>query len=232
MSFSQDIEMDSLLALLKKDKPDTTKLIHLYQLSDYCETNGIYYTGLNYGYQALGLANSLIIRTDSNGEIISTCKKYKGKALSNIGVIYYDQGNYPEALKNYFASLKIMEEIADKKGIASAFNNIGIIYDEQGNYSEALKNYSASLKIKKEIGDNKGIASAHNNLGVVYYNMRNFSEALKNHLASLEIKKTLGNKRNLAYSYNNIGNVYSSEANNENDPKLSGSITIIRRVRK
>ena len=38
---------------------------------------------------------------------------------NNIGVVYQYMGNYPEALKNYFAALKIFEEIGDKKGIAN-----------------------------------------------------------------------------------------------------------------
>ena len=49
------------------------------------------------------------------------------------------QGNYPEALKNYLASLKIREEIGDKQRIAESYNNIGNVYENMGNYPEALK---------------------------------------------------------------------------------------------
>ena len=44
-------------------------------------------------------------------------KKASANPLGNIGNIYYDLGNYPEALKNHFAALKIGEELGIKKPI-------------------------------------------------------------------------------------------------------------------
>ena len=64
-----------------------------------------------------------------------------------IGYIYEDQGNYEKVLENYFASLKIMQEIGDKKGIAHSYSNIGITYWNQRNYEKAIEYYFASLKI-------------------------------------------------------------------------------------
>ena len=68
-------------------------------------------------------------------------KKGIANSYNNIGVVYESQGNYPEALKSYLASLKIQEEIGNKYGISASYNNIGEVYFKQGNYPEALKNY-------------------------------------------------------------------------------------------
>jgi len=46
-------------------------------------------------------------------------------SYNNIGIVYYEQENYSEALKNYTASLKIKEELGDKSGIADSYCNIG-----------------------------------------------------------------------------------------------------------
>ena len=35
-------------------------------------------------------------------------------------------------------SLKIFEEIGNKRGIASCLNNIGLIYKDQGNYAKTI----------------------------------------------------------------------------------------------
>ena len=52
-------------------------------------------------------------------------KKHIAKALNTQGVSFYMQGNYTKAIDYYTKSLKIREEIGDKKGIASSLNNIG-----------------------------------------------------------------------------------------------------------
>ena len=140
-------------------------------------------------------------------------KNYQAKAFNTIGACYENQGNYPEALKNDFASLKIFEEIKDKKGVAISYNNIGIVYKGQGNYSEALKNYFASLKIKEEINDNRGIAVSYMTIGSVYYLQDNYPEALKNLFACLTIMQKLKDNWGIANSYINIGAVYYTQGN-------------------
>ncbi|HEY0029606.1 MAG TPA: tetratricopeptide repeat protein [Bacteroidia bacterium] len=211
-AFGQQSKIDSLINLLKTDKADTTKLIHLYKISDECETIGNYPDGIKFGNQAILFAD-VLIQSNADKTIQQVAKKYKAKAFGNIGIIYTDQGNYPEALKNHFASLKIKEAIGDKKGISNSYNNIGIVYYCQGNYPEALKNHFACLKIYEAIGDKKGISNSYNNIGLVYNNQGNYPEALKNHFASLKIEEAIGDKKEIANTYNNIGGVYYNQGN-------------------
>jgi tetratricopeptide (TPR) repeat protein len=174
-AFAQNKKLDSLTKIYNdKTQPDTNRLkarhkianIYLYNNPD---------TAIVLAKQELALAQQ------------SKQKKFEANALNIIGVCYMNKGNYPEALKNHFASLKIREEIKDKKGIAASYNNIGLIYYYQGNYPEALKNYFASLKIQEEIKDKQGIAYSCNNIGIIYIKQGNYPEALKNHFGSLKI---------------------------------------------
>ncbi|MEP7169928.1 MAG: tetratricopeptide repeat protein [Bacteroidota bacterium] len=140
-------------------------------------------------------------------------KKGIASAYTNIGVIYKVQGNYPDALKMYFAALKIHEEMGNKKGFAGSYSNIGNIYFNQGNYPDALKMYFASLKINEEIGDKKGIATAYSNIGNIYGEQDNYPDALKNYFAALKINEEIGNKKDIAVFYNNIGLIYHLQDN-------------------
>ena len=192
-SYAQQNKIDSLLTLIKTDKEDTNKVNHINNLSrEYILTNEDD-KGLVYAKQALALAQNVGFK--------------KGKAVSfyYIGNIYRDQGNYADALKNYYASLEIREDIKDKKNIAQCYNNIGTVYHSEGNHSDALKNYYASLKIREEIKDKKGISGSYNNIGAVYYEQANYPETLKNYAASLKIKEELKDNFGLSQSYNNIG---------------------------
>src|SRR5882672_2302774 len=49
-------------------------------------------------------------------------------ALKNIGIAYYFQGKYLEALDYYQQSLKVFTEINDYVGMANIYGNIGAIY--------------------------------------------------------------------------------------------------------
>ena len=178
---SQNAQIDSLINFLKSDKSDTTKLIHLYQLSDENETIGNYEDGLLFGKQAVNLADLIIkySNRETQARTIYVAHRYKAKAYNNIGLIYFGQGNFMEALKSHNSSLKIKMIIDDQRGIASSYNNIGNLYNAQGNYVDALKSYLESLKIREKIGDKVGIATSYNNIGTLYKAQGNYSDALK-----------------------------------------------------
>ena len=82
-------------------------------------------------------------------------------SLHNIGLVYYNKGNYDEALLYYQKSLKIKyrvygvdESQVEEQGnssIALSLNNIGNVYNAKGNYDEALLYYQKSLKIKYRV---------------------------------------------------------------------------------
>ena len=198
--------IDSLLNSLKTAKEDTNKVNTLNNLSKKITNTGDYEKAKKY-------ANDALILSQKIKPIAIGFKKGKANAYNIIGNIYYYQGNYPEALKNYFASLKIRIEIGDKKGISASYNNIGIIYEDQANYREALKNHYASLKIRLEIDDKQGIAYSYNNIGIIYQNQSNYSEAFKQYSAALKIQKEIGDKQGVAASYNNIGVIYEIQGN-------------------
>ncbi len=210
--FSQNAEIDSLLSLVKTDKSDTNKLIHLNKISWGYNTIASYDSAMfyaNYGLQQ----SFLMLEKISNPKIKHTTQKCEAASYSTIGAIFFNQGNYPDALKNHLAALKIREAINDEHGKAASYNNIGIVYYAQGNYPDALKNQLAALKIRETIGDKNGEADSYNNIGIIYSNQGNYPEALKNHFAALKIREIIGDTEGMGDSYNNIGIVYYAQGN-------------------
>src|ERR1035437_758353 len=94
-SFCFAQKIDSLLTLLKTDAADSNKVKHLNKLCFENYLIGSYDKGLPYGKQALELAQSLAY------------KRGEADAYHVMALIYDNQGNFPEALKNNFAALKI-----------------------------------------------------------------------------------------------------------------------------
>ncbi|MEO8086648.1 MAG: tetratricopeptide repeat protein, partial [Bacteroidota bacterium] len=208
---AQNKTIDSLQTILITAKEDANKVNTLNALSEQLWLKGDYNIAKKYAEDAFSLTEKNL--TTSGGNEKSTYLNGKANAYNNIAIINRFLGNYPEALNNHFAALKIREEIGDKKGIARSYLGIGSIYNFMGNYPEALKNQLASHKIYEEIGDKWGIANSSNHIGIIYYELGNPSEALKNHFASLKTWQEIDYKSGVADAHNQIGLIYSEQGN-------------------
>ncbi|HAJ64683.1 MAG TPA: hypothetical protein DCP31_40140, partial [Cyanobacteria bacterium UBA8543] len=133
-----------------------------------------------------------------------------GITLNNIGAVYDNQGQYPQALKSYQQALAIAQEIGNKAGAGTALNNIGVVYNSQGQYSKALEYHQQALPIRQAIGDKVGEGSTLHNLGAVYDNLGQYSQALEYYQQALAIRQKIGDKKGEGTTLNNIGEVYSN----------------------
>src|SRR5688572_21577107 len=78
--------IDSLKTLLKTDRQDTNRAIHLFTLCSNLRNIGEYESGLSYGRQALQMSRQLKF------------KRGIANSQNNLGNIYFKQCNYPAAL--------------------------------------------------------------------------------------------------------------------------------------
>ena len=202
----QQQEIDSLTALLKVAKEDTTKIDLRFKIG---ETGWIFRT--SYWDSISNDCIKLMAKPEISDKEKEVFKNNLAVTFNNTGFIYNNQGDVPQALKYFHRSLKLYEELQNEKGIASACNNIGLIYHEQGNIPMALKYYHKALKIREHIGNKKGIANSLNNIGFTYESQKNIPMALMYFNKSLDIYKELGDKKGIASSSNSIGFIYQNK---------------------
>jgi serine phosphatase RsbU (regulator of sigma subunit)/uncharacterized protein HemY len=187
---------DSLLTLVKTDKEDTSKVIHLMQL---CHANvnfGLYDTALRWGNEALQLAQRLDF------------KKGLASVYENIGAAYWYRSDYPKSLENWLNALKIHKELKNKENVAKMLGSIGGVYLGQADYSKALDYYLQALKSAEEIEDKNGIATDLSNIGSVYYFQKEFPQASNYYFKALKMAQELGDTRLQANTIGNIAEVY------------------------
>ena len=134
-------------------------------------------------------------------------------ALNNIGLIYADQGNYPEALKNYLAVLKFSHNSELAQQMANTNNNIGLVYLSLKNYNDALKYLLAGLELDKKIGDQESLAGSYGNIGIVYAQQGDYKIALQYYEAAVKINIALNDQDWLANNYGNMGILYFNQGN-------------------
>lgn len=76
------------------------------------------------------------------------------------GLSAQSDGEYAEALENYYEALQIEEDLYDRSFI---LYNIGLIYSSNGEYAKALEYYHQALEL------NTNLFQALNNIAVVYH---------------------------------------------------------------
>lgn len=143
-------------------------------------------------------------------------KGYVAFTYSNIGVVFYYQGNYPVALDYYFKSLKLREElniqfptdIENQRGMAGCYNNLGIVYKSQNDFPKALDYFFKSLKIWNKASDKGSAGMCYNNIGAICLAQNDDYKALYYFFKSLELRRQADDKRGISFSYNNIAELY------------------------
>lgn len=135
-------------------------------------------------------------------------------SYNNIGMVYYNQGNYDLALEYYQKALDIYEKIqgVEQERTATSYNNIGLVYHVKGNYNQTLEYLQKALDIyEKVLGvEHERTAGFYNNIGVYFASLGDYMKALEFYSEALDIyEKVLGVEHELtAVSYSNIGKIY------------------------
>ena len=153
--------------------------------------------------------------------------------LGNIGIVYNDQAInsksqtegdslFNKALEYYLKSLKMKEELGNKKGIGNTLGNIGSMYaDEAQKIKEdksakkelleqkALEYDFKALKIGEELGDKNRITIQFGNIGAVYTDSKKYAEAEKYLLQALAIDTTIGFLNHAKDTHEQLSKLYS-----------------------
>ncbi len=204
----QNKTIDSLRLALKNAKHDTTLVYLLVALTDelfFVKPD----TVMPLCFQAIAIIEKNILKANKQEKLSYLMSK--GGALNNIGFTYKNQGDIAKALDYMGKSLKIQEDIDNKKGIANSFNNIGQIFDDQGDVVKALDYYERSLKMEEMIGNKKGIAASFGNIGFVYDNQGDLEKAMQYYTKGLKIYEELNDKSGISNAMMNIGGIYQGK---------------------
>ncbi len=156
------------------------------------------------GVRALTVANEI-------GDQRGVAQAYK-----LLGIIYYSNTRYPEALDYWNKSLEVFTQLNDKSGIANMQNNIGSIYKDQGADDKALENFFGALKNSESQKDSNKIFISLNNIGSVYQHKEGTYEmALGYYLKAMQLKRHITNPDQLGTILSNIGEIYLSRKNTD-----------------
>ncbi|MBC8276666.1 MAG: tetratricopeptide repeat protein [FCB group bacterium] len=127
-------------------------------------------------------------------------------ALNYLAMGYDVLGDYDQALKYYFESLRTFEKF-DEYGVSTILNNIGTLYSQMGDYEKALEYYEESRKYFSEL-DHASMGIYLNNIAEVYSIMGDNVKSLELYYQSREHYEKVDDHDGVATALNNIADVH------------------------
>lgn len=128
--------------------------------------------------------------------------KRLGRAANTTANIFFNLGDFTQAIEYYQISLTQMRSINNQSGIAMALNNIGVVFRANKDLKSALEVHEESLSIRRQINETSGIAMSLNNIANIYFDMCDFSKALTFAQESLSLHQQLNDAYGSALSLN------------------------------
>ena len=170
--------------------------------------------GIASAFNNIGIVNSrqgdyeeALKNFSSSLKIYEEIKYNSGIAFSfnNIGNVYDSQADIEKnqqlkvallnkALENYFASLKIKEELGNKSGIASSYNNIGNIYYKLKKFNDAGIFLIKARDLSKKIGYKDCLKDTYLGLMSRDSAVGNYKGAYENHIQYVLYRDSLDNE--------------------------------------
>ncbi len=200
-------KIDSLLVLLKKDKPDTNKLNHLHALCQEYFWADEHDVALKYSAEGLSLAERL------PNDLGIAKKRLLSRSYNSTGIISAAEGENAKALEYHLKALSINEELRDEAAIAKSLSNIGIVYNNAQDYLKAIEYYQRSLKMDEANNRIEGIEACLANIGTTYSSMGEYEKALDYLLRALKLAEDLKNDHLQRITIDNIAIAYREQKN-------------------
>lgn len=175
-------------------------------------TQNQFYNLLDSGYTALGSGKHSEARTHFESAQTLIPKNYdaveKAALYNDLGVVYYQLGEYKKGIDSYLISLDIYEQTRRDSLIAESLLNLGLAYKGIGLFDKATEELTSAARIFERNKQEKELASAWNAIGNIQREIGDFRKALAYHQKALALRRKLNYMKGIADSYHNIGSVY------------------------
>jgi len=164
--------------------------------SEECRSQSIK-KGLEYYFKAFKLREELGDKYGMASTLANIAGLYnlRGDPEYEVSEDMYRKSGREKGLIYYHQSLKISEEIGDRRGESQCLNHIGGIYLRGGDIQRAKEIAKRSFQLSKEIGYPSSIKSASALLYDVYKAEGNYQHALENYEIYIQMRDSIKNEK-------------------------------------
>ncbi|WP_338868322.1 tetratricopeptide repeat protein [Spirosoma sp. SC4-14] len=136
----------------------------------------------------------------------------EGDCLQQIGLLFYHQGNYPQAISYLLNAQKRFREVQDNDRLARNRNELGTVYYYNEQAERGLAQFTEALAYYQKTRNNQGLARTYANIGHIYEKRKDLDEAYRYQKLALAKAKTSKNTTDLSTVYENLGSIFEDKA--------------------
>ncbi|GIJ20589.1 tetratricopeptide repeat protein [Micromonospora lutea] len=129
-------------------------------------------------------------------------------ALTNLGVVCWQLGRYPEAIGHLERALPLFRAAGDDRGEARVLGNLGVVHSAAGYWERAGGYHEVALDRFVQLGDRVGEANTLTNLGAVHERSGRPGVAVDQNSRALAIFRELRHRGGEATALNNLGDAH------------------------
>lgn len=129
-------------------------------------------------------------------------------SLNKIGVTYFRQNRFEQALSYHQQSLTLRKELGIPDDIVQSLTNLAQVHLRLSNYDVALEHLNETRPLLDSVKDKTQAASVLNTLGSTYRLIGNYTEALATYQQALKIYQAANSQEGIAGSQLNMGITY------------------------
>ena len=186
------------LAFFLTNQNRCSKAIDLLNKAIEIKQEPLYFENRGYASEILGeLENA----ESDYFKALNQAENNKDTYENRLGVFYYNQKKYDEAIQRYSNAIELFEK-------AVYYENIGLAYEYSGKIENAEESYRKALNIEeyeKDIYENR--------LGVYYYNLQNYGEAIQHYSKAINLNAKPVYHENIGLAFEHSGNHQKAEDN-------------------
>jgi HD-GYP domain-containing protein (c-di-GMP phosphodiesterase class II)/Tfp pilus assembly protein PilF len=128
--------------------------------------------------------------------------------LINSGVLYTDQGDYPQALESLLEARGLLrDQVSNPRQEGNCLINLGRVYESMREYEKAIDIYTETLALARRNADRLIEAMASVNLGAAQALLEHHDEAMPLFQRALEIARDIGLRQVEIAALDGIGTV-------------------------
>jgi DNA-binding SARP family transcriptional activator/tetratricopeptide (TPR) repeat protein len=126
-------------------------------------------------------------------------------ALSTLGTLQRDTGDYPAAAATLTRALALYRDIGDQPGQTYTLNDLGFLHVLGGDYPAGADSHQQALALARSAGDRRGQTYALNGLGLVQQLTGDHAAAAASLQQALALSRDLGDLHDQARALNGLG---------------------------
>ncbi|WP_181248497.1 sensor histidine kinase [Flavobacterium magnum] len=168
------------------------------------------YSDLTWYYSTVSVDSALAYGKKAESEALKLADStLLGQIYSDIGSVYFNNGDLTRAQQSYLRSYAIRKRLRDAAGIAKINNNLGNVYRDRQEYTQSMKAFLEALTYFESVKDLKSTAIAKSNIGMLMVNLHDYKKALAYLNPAIAYAEQQQLPDRLCEFYGNLGKAYS-----------------------